>query len=116
MLIGLALVTVACKNGNTKSPTTEPTKTVYTYDGGSIILTDNPPIASVNGTSGNWSFVPDQGRRNLPPQPYYYVLYGNNKVAIISEGKGMIYFGTEDDAVRDERVLSKWHEYRKHRE
>lgn len=116
ILVGFVLIIGACKSKTTNNQTTAPTKTVFTYNGGSIVLTDNPHIASVNGTSGNWSYVPDKGRRDWPPQPYYFVYYGNDKVAIISEGKGMIYFGTEDEAVRDERVISKWHEYRKHRE
>ncbi|MBR4479309.1 MAG: hypothetical protein IKO88_04825 [Bacteroidales bacterium] len=114
-----ALLALSCSgkiHRQGKSQSAEPTKTVFTYDGGEIVLTDEPHIATVNGVSGNWSYIPDEGKRNRPPQPYYYIYYGNNQTAIVSEGKGMIYFGTEDEAVRDERKISKWHEYRKYRE
>ena len=114
-LIGVVLFVGGCECGNRNSQPTVPTKTVFTYDGGSIVLTDSPKIASVNGVSGSWSYVEDQGRRNWPPQPYYVVWYGD-KVVVISEGKGMIYFGTEDEAARDQTKAYKWHEYRKHRE
>ena len=98
---------------STKSTT--PTKTVFTYDGGTIILNDNPPTASVNGQSGRWDYVPNYGRRDWAPQPYYFVCYGD-KSLIISEGKGMIYFGSQKDAARDQDKAYKWVEYRKRRE
>lgn len=101
-------------NGNTNPSL--PTKTVFTYDGGKIILNDKPQTASVNGVSGDWSYVEDKGRLNWPPQPYYFVYYGGSKTLIISEKRGAIYFGTEDEAVRDLNVNSKWHEYRRQRE
>ena len=113
------LCMVSCvNNGGRNSQQESPkTKTVFTYDGGSIVLYDNGS-ASVNGVGGLWSYCDDM---NISPsmnniKPYYYVNYGNNNIAVISVKIGLIYFGPEREASDNRNWTSRWHEYRKHRE
>lgn len=119
LLIAILCLTSCMNTGgrNSQQQNTTQSKTVFTYDGGSIVLYDNNS-ASVNGIGGLWSYCDDTdilpSMNNITP--YYYVNYGNNNIAVISVKIGMIYFGPEREASDNRSRSSMWHEYRKHRE
>ena len=123
--ISFVLSLVSCagnassNQANSSQPEPEPEpRTAFSYDGGVIYLYDNSHRAEVNGTSGAWSYCNDMNAyvKGNVIKPYYYVNYGNGDIAVISIAKGMIYFGTEESAVANQRNVRLWHEYRKSKE
>lgn len=119
LLVAILCLTSCMNTGgrNSQQQNTPQSKTVFSYDGGTIVLYDNKS-ASVNGVGGLWSYSDDTdilpSLNNITP--YYYVNYGNNNIAVISVKIGMIYFGPEREASDNRYRASMWHEYRKHRE
>lgn len=115
------IIIVGCANNNSSSSQNPQSSqydrkpyAVYVYDGNKeIVLYENPNIATVNGKSGSWStshygriYEAYGGRRG----PTVYVVWYGSETLVISPGEELVFFGTEDEAERNEEKKYNWKE------
>lgn len=119
------MVLTSCMGGgssNHQSKTTKYDRTpfaVYVYDNDKeIVLYKDPNTATVNGKSGSWTtssygrIYEQYGGRKAPT--VYVVEYGPETL-VISPGEELVFFGTEEQAERNENNKYKWKECEKKR-
>lgn len=120
-IVIISLLSIGCSNNtSTQKESSQYDRTpyvVYTYDGGKeIVLYSNPNTASVNGKSGSWT----DGHKvivngeSIETHEYYIVWYGSN-TCVIWIPKGMIYWGSEEQAISHLDSESNWTICRKKR-
>lgn len=122
LLVLFTFLLNGCGNTNQQSQSSQYDRkpfAVYVYDGNKeIVLYENPNIATVNGKSGNWSishygriYEAYGGRRG----PTVYVVWYGSETLVISPGEELVFFGTEDEAERNEDNKYKWKDCEKKR-
>ena len=122
LLVLFTFLLNGCGNTNQQSQSSQYDRkpfAVYVYDGNKeIVLYENPNIATVNGKSGNWSishygriYEAYGGRRG----PTVYVVWYGSETLVISPGEELVFFGTEDEAEKNEDKKYKWKECEKKR-
>ena len=83
---------------------------VYTYDGGKeIVLYSEPNTAMVNGQSGSWT----DGHDTFVDGEYfgvleYYVIWYGSRTCVVWPAKGMIYWGSEREALANLNNETRW--------
>lgn len=120
------IIIVGCANSNSSSSQNSQSSkydrtpyAVYVYDGNKeIVLYQNPNTATVNGKSGSWS-ESNYGRiyeryGGRPATPVYVVNYGSETL-VISKSEELVFFGTEDEAEKNEDKKYNWKECEKKR-
>jgi len=92
---------------------------VYVYDGNKeIVLYENPQTASVNGKSGSWTqsnYGRIYERYGGRPSTLIYVVWYGSETLVISPHEELIFFGTEDEAEKNEEKKYIWKECEKKR-